>query len=415
MKFIHLADLHLGKTIHGVSLIDNRDQLVWVERFLTVVKEIRPDAILIAGDVYDRSAPGGEAVELFDHMLTELENDKIPVLLIAGNHDSGQRLSFAGDILAKQNIYIAGKVEKELVHVELSDEFGKVTFYLMPYLFPALAAEKLSDESIKDYDTAIRRMIAEQEIDFSQRNVMIAHQNVVCNGKTVEFGGSESMVGGVGQVDYSAFDGFDYVALGHIHSSYHVGRKSVRYAGSPLCYHFDEIRQPQKGPVLVTMNEKGAPVSIKTIVIDPLHRMREIKGSYDEVKKELEDHRYAEEYLRVVITDRRISPEISELIRSLCKGRNSIVMELVSEHREHGITELADGKSTDGNRTVEEYFEELYIQRNHETEPEEKDRSLFRFIGEQVRHADEVKKKSEPDEKEVDKLLNYLLSQEEKV
>ena len=415
MKFIHLADLHLGKTIHGVSLIDNRDQLVWVERFLTVVKEIRPDAILIAGDVYDRSAPGGEAVELFDHMLTELENDKIPVLLIAGNHDSGQRLSFAGDILAKQNIYIAGKVEKELVHVELSDEFGKVTFYLMPYLFPALAAEKLSDESIKDYDTAIRRMIAEQEIDFSQRNVMIAHQNVVCNGKTVEFGGSESMVGGVGQVDYSAFDGFDYVALGHIHSSYHVGRKSVRYAGSPLCYHFDEIRQPQKGPVLVTMNEKGAPVSIKTIVIDPLHRMREIKGSYDEVKKELEDHWYAEEYLRVVITDRRISPEISELIRSLCKGRNSIVMELVSEHREHGITELADGKSTDGNRTVEEYFEELYIQRNHETEPEEKDRSLFRFIGEQVRHADEVKKKSEPDEKEVDKLLNYLLSQEEKV
>ncbi|MBQ3666114.1 MAG: exonuclease SbcCD subunit D [Lachnospiraceae bacterium] len=415
MKFIHLADLHLGKTIHGVSLIDNRDQLVWVERFLTVVKEIRPDAILIAGDVYDRSAPGGEAVELFDHMLTELENDKIPVLLIAGNHDSGQRLSFAGDILAKQNIYIAGKVEKELVHVELSDEFGKVTFYLMPYLFPALAAEKLSDESIKDYDTAIRRMIAEQEIDFSQRNVMIAHQNVVCNGKTVEFGGSESMVGGVGQVDYSAFDGFDYVALGHIHSSYHVGRKSVRYAGSPLCYHFDEIRQPQKGPVLVTMNEKGAPVSIKTIVIDPLHRMREIKGSYDKVKKELEDHRYAEEYLRVVITDRRISPEISELIRSLCKGRNSIVMELVSEHREHGITELADGKSTDGNRTVEEYFEELYIQRNHETEPEEKDRSLFRFIGEQVRHADEVKKKSEPDEKEVDKLLNYLLSQEEKV
>ncbi len=415
MKFIHLADLHLGKTIHGVSLIDNRDQLVWVERFLTVVKEIRPDAILIAGDVYDRSAPGGEAVELFDHMLTELENDKIPVLLIAGNHDSGQRLSFAGDILAKQNIYIAGKVEKELVHVELSDEFGKVTFYLMPYLFPALAAEKLSDESIKDYDTAIRRMIAEQDIDFSQRNVMIAHQNVVCNGKTVEFGGSESMVGGVGQVDYSAFDGFDYVALGHIHSSYHVGRKSVRYAGSPLCYHFDEIRQPQKGPVLVTMNEKGAPVSIKTIVIDPLHRMREIKGSYDKVKKELEDHRYAEEYLRVVITDRRISPEISELIRSLCKGRNSIVMELVSEHREHGITELADGKSTDGNRTVEEYFEELYIQRNHETEPEEKDRSLFRFIGEQVRHADEVKKKSEPDEKEVDKLLNYLLSQEEKV
>lgn len=413
MKFIHLADLHLGKSIHGVSLIDNRDQVVWVERFLETVDKIKPDAIVIAGDVYDRSAPAGEAVELFDHMLTELEKNKIPVLMVAGNHDSGQRLSFAGNILAKQNIHIAGKLESELVHIELNDEFGNVTFWLMPYLFPALVADKLSDESIKDYDTAIRKMIAEQDIDFSQRNVMIAHQNVVADGKTVEFGGSESMVGGVGQVDYTAFDGYDYVALGHIHSSYHVGRKSVRYAGSPLCYHFDEIKQPKKGPILVTLKEKNTEAELETLVIEPLHKMREIKGSYEDVKKELEDNRYAEEYLRVVITDRRISPEISEFIRILCKNRNSIVMELVSEYREHGITEWADRESRNGSKPVEEYFEELYIQRNYQTEPDDKDRSLFRFIGEQVRHADEAKKNSEPDEREVDKLLDFLLKQEE--
>ncbi len=138
-----------------------------------------------------------------------------------------------------------------MTHVDLWDDYGVVKFWLMPYLFPAAVAEALEDEEIRDYDTAVRRLIAEQGIDDSERNVIIAHQNVTVNGKEVTRGGSESAVGGVGQVGHSAFDCFDYAALGHIHAAYAVGRKSVRYAGSPLCYHFDETRQPQKGPVLV--------------------------------------------------------------------------------------------------------------------------------------------------------------------
>ena len=245
MKFLHLADLHLGKSIYGVSLIDNGDQIFWARRFLEKAAALKPDAVVIAGDVYDRSAPSGDAVMLLNYILTELEQMDIPVMLIAGNHDSGQRLSFAGSILAKRRIYIAGSVDAEITHVTVSDKdgSGEVTFWLVPYLFPAAAAQKLGDDSIGDYETAMRKLLERQGIDFSKRNVLVAHQNVTAGGREAGRGGSESMAGGVGQMDYRVFDGFDYVALGHIHASCSVGRREVRFAGSPLCYHFDETNR----------------------------------------------------------------------------------------------------------------------------------------------------------------------------
>ena len=231
MKFLHLADLHFGKSIHGVSLLEKGDQKAWVDGFLEMVRSLRPDAVVAAGDIYDRSAPSGDAVALLDGMVTALAELEVPVMLVAGNHDSGQRLSFGGSLLARQNVHISGVLSRQLAHVTLQDRDGPVTFWLMPYLFPALAAQVLEDESIRDYDAAVRRMLAAQDVDFSQRNVLVAHQNVTANGQEAVRGGSESMVGGVGQVDYTAFDGFDYVALGHIHSAYPVGREAVRYAG----------------------------------------------------------------------------------------------------------------------------------------------------------------------------------------
>ena len=273
MRFLHLADLHLGKSLYGVSLIDNKDQEYWKDRFLEKTEEIKPDAVVISGDIYDRNAPSGQAVMLLDSMLTRLESMEIPVLIIAGNHDSGQKLSFGGSILAKRNIYMAGVADKEICRVTIpeKDGLGDVTFWLIPYLFPAMAAKLFEDESIRDYETAMRRLLESQNIDFSRRNVAVAHQNVTAQGKEARRGGSESMAGGVGQMDYRVFDGFDYVALGHIHASYHVGRRQVRYAGTPLCYHFDETRQPQKGPLLVELGEKGAPVTIETVAIPPPH------------------------------------------------------------------------------------------------------------------------------------------------
>ena len=338
MRFLHLADLHFGKSIYGTSLLENRDQGEWLTRFLTLAEEIKPDAVLIAGDVYDRSAPSGDAVELLNRMLTRLSELGIPVLLCAGNHDSVQRLSFLSPLLSRQGLYISPPLTRSpvLEHVTLQDDFGPVTFWLLPYAFPALIARALGEETLRDGTDAVRELLSRQPLDQSGRNVLLAHLNVTAGGVEGPRGGSESMVGGVGQVDYRVFDDFDYVALGHIHAAYPVGRESVRYAGSPLCYHFNETRQPQKGPLLVELGEKGSPVSVRTLVIPPLHPMRELRGSFRELRDaELESPRRGE-YLRVVLTDQRVSPEIAAFFRELCEGRDSVLMELCSEYARQG-------------------------------------------------------------------------------
>lgn len=388
MKFLHLADLHFGKSIHGVSLLENGDQPTWTDRFLELVREIRPDAILIAGDVYDRSAPAGDAVSLLDKMITALAEMEIPVMIVAGNHDSGQRMSFGGSLLAKQNVHISGVLSREIPHVTLSDKDGPVTFWLMPYVFPALVAQKLEDDSIHDYDTAIRKLLAAQDIDFSQRNVLIAHQNVTASGQEAVRGGSESMVGGVGQVDYTAFDGFDYVALGHIHAAYPVGRDTVRYAGSPLCYHFDETKQPAKGPVLVELGPKGCVPMIDTKVIAPLHPMREIRGSYSEIQAAELQNLSGGEYIRIVLTDRRPEPEIYSFFRELFEKRGSIVMELTSEYSPFQAMPSTSPESTAVEKAIEDLFMDFYSERYGGGAPDQKTQELLRFVGEQVRRGD---------------------------
>ena len=282
MRFLHLADLHLGKSVYGTSLLDNGDQSVWVEQFLALAEKLRPDAVVIAGDVYDRSAPSGEAVQLLSHMLTALHALGIPVMLCAGNHDSVQRLSFLHPLLAQEGLHISASLSESpaLRHVTLQDEHGPVTFWLMPYVFPAIVSEVLGCERFADSDSAVRALLQRQDVDFAARNVLVAHQNVTAGGAEAERGGSEAMVGGVGQIDYTAFDGFDYVVLGHIHAACPVGRDSVRYAGSPLCYHFNETKQPPKGPVLVELGKKGEPVRTETLVLPPLHPMRELRGTW---------------------------------------------------------------------------------------------------------------------------------------
>ena len=413
MKFLHLADLHLGKSLYGVSLIDNGDQTFWAERFLERVKELEPDAVVIAGDVYDRSAPSADAVMLLNHILTELEGMGVPVMLIAGNHDSGQRLSFAGSILAKQGIHIAGAVETEISHVTIPEKAGggEVTFWLMPYLFPAMAAQKLEDDSIGDYGTAMRRMLERQEIDFSKRNVLVAHQNVTANGREAVRGGSESMAGGVGQMDYRVFDGFDYVALGHIHASCHVGRREVRYAGSPLCYHFDETKQPAKGLLFVELGEKEKGAEVTPIPITPLHPMREIRGTREEILEEAAKGKEEKEYLKVVVTDARITPELSETLRELFGKRGSLIMELVSSFREFGAVSALPGIHSEA-KAIEEYFVELYRERKAQAEPDEKDLELFRFAAGQVRGRQSAESREEMLEEDAKELLAYVLEQE---
>ncbi len=410
MQFLHLADLHFGKSIHGVSLLENGDQPIWTERFLELVREVQPDAVVIAGDIYDRSAPSGEAVALLDSVITALAELGTAVLIIAGNHDSGQRLSFGGSLLAKQNIHIAGVLSPKLPCVTLYDEYGPVHFWLMPYVFPALVAQKLEDDSIHDYDTAVRRLLSHQDIDFSQRNVLVAHQNVTSGGKETERGGSESMVGGVGQVDYTAFDGFEYAALGHIHAEHPVGRKTVRYAGSPLCYHFDETKQPAKGPVLVTLGEKRTePVTeIKTIA--PLHPMREIRGAYEEIREAELRNTTRGEYIRIVLTDRKATPEIRAFFQELFESRDSVLMEFVSEYSPFGAVSAAQTARSAEERAVEDLFMDFYAQRCDGAALDSREQELLRFAGEQLRHAEQLGGEDAP-EKLAAALRDFALEQ----
>lgn len=411
MKFIHISDLHLGKSIHGVSLIDQKDQSVWVDHFLELCQNQKPDAVLIAGDVYDRSSPSADAVMLLDHLLTGLSDLTIPVMMIAGNHDSGEKLSFANALLSKQNLHICGVLDAELPHLTLHDEYGPVHFWLMPYLFPTLVAQKLEDDSIRDYDTAVRALLSRQNICTEERNVLIAHQNVTANGVEVERGGSETMVGGVGQIDYTAFDFFDYVALGHIHNSYPVGRPEVRYAGSPLYYHFDELRQKEKGPLLIEIAAKGEKIQIQSLPVTPLHPMREIKDCWANVQNMIENDKRKNEYLRIVLTDCKITPQISSYLRDMTLARGSILMELVSEHHEYQSVEGHRSSEDIAEQPIEALFEEFYIQRKASASPTSEESAILLETAEITRKA-MIDGKSSPDEKEIQALLDYVLNQE---
>ena len=363
MKFIHLADLHLGKSLHGVNLLESGDQLHWVEGLLRLAAEHRPDAVLIAGDVYDRAAPAAGAVELLNRMLTGLNKLNIAVLLIPGNHDSARRLAFGWELLAGANLHIAPPLRAPgvLHRVTLHDAHGPVDFWLMPYLFPALASEALGRE-LRDYDAAVRAVLAAQAIDPARRTVILAHQNVTVGGAEGERGGSESAVGGVGQVDYSAFDGFDYVALGHIHAGYAVGRAGVRYAGSPLCYHFNETKQAEKGPLLVELGAKGEAVTTRLLPLEPLHRLRSLSGSYDAIRAEEAARTTGGDYLSITLTDRRVTPELAEDLRGLLEAKGSLLMELRSVWQEARDAETLQA-ATLQERGLAELFTDFYTRR----------------------------------------------------
>ena len=412
MRILHIADLHFGKTVHGVSMLENGDQDAWVDRFLALADEKKPDAVVIAGDVYDRSAPSGDAVELLSRLLTGLAEKQIPVMMVAGNHDSAQRLAFARRMLSRQGLHISRPLfgSEELEHVTLRDAYGPVTFWLMPYVYPALIAQALGEETARDYDGAVRALLERQHVDKTARNVLIAHQNVTAHGAEAARGGSESMVGGVGQIDYRCFDDFDYVALGHIHAAYAVGRESVRYAGSPLCYHFNETRQARKGPVLVELGPKGT-VDIEVLQIEPLHPMRELRGSLEELRAQELACPREKEYLRLVLTDQRLSPEISAFFDELFRSRGSVLMEKCSEYDPFRENADAPERSALEQKSIRELFGDFYTERSGGDGPAEEDLGLLAYAEELSHHAD-VHGPALTDQ--IEKLLAFIARQEAK-
>ncbi len=357
MKFLHLADLHLGKRVNGFSMLE--DQAHILRQILAILDDEQPDGVLIAGDVYDKSVPSVEAVELLDGFLTELRARGVPVLLISGNHDSPERLAFGGRVMDSCGIHISPVYDGALAPVTLQDAFGPVHVWLLPFVKPAHVRRWFPDADIESYTDAMAEAVAHMDIDTAARNVLVTHQFVT--GGTCS-GSEELSVGGTDNVDSGVFAPFDYVALGHLHGAQHIGRETIRYAGSPLKYSFSEARQ-HKSVTVVTLGEKGD-VQVRTVALTPLRELREIRGSYDELtaRSFYEHTTYRSDYLHLILTDEQDVFDAMSRLRT-------IYPYLMTLDYDNARTRAAGGMSVPAEterRTPLELFEALYLRQNHQ-------------------------------------------------
>lgn len=356
MKFLHLADLHLGKRVNGFSMLE--DQAHVLRQILAILDDEQPDGVLIAGDVYDKSVPSVEAVGLLDGFLTELRARGVPVLLISGNHDSPERLAFGGRVMDSCGIHISPVYDGALAPVTLHDEFGPVHVWLLPFVKPAHVRRWFPDADIESYTDAVAEAVAHMDIDTAARNVLVTHQFVTGGARS---GSEELSVGGTDNVDSGVFAPFDYVALGHLHGAQHIGRETIRYAGSPLKYSFSEARQ-HKSVTVVTLGEKGD-VQVRTVALTPLRELREIRGSYDELtaRSFYEHTTYRSDYLHLILTDEQDVFDAMSRLRT-------IYPYLMTLDYDNARTRAAGGMSVPAEterRTPLELFEALYQRQNH--------------------------------------------------
>lgn len=290
MRFFHLSDLHIGRYLHGYSLADQQREIL--AQIIQWAKKERPDAIVIAGDIYDKPSPSGEAVLLFDRFLTELSRLKpqIPVMIISGNHDSPKRLQYAGALLKEHQIYLAaqppGKEEDYLSKLILTDEYGEIVFYMLPYIRPQAVRQALKEGQTDSYHRAVKGLLERENPDWNKRNVLIAHQFFTAGSFRPQTSDSETIhVGGMDNVDIEAVRQFDYVALGHIHGAQKVKETHIRYCGSPMKYSVSEWRQ-EKGILLVEMGKKGEPLMYRTLPLAAPKDVVKKKGTLKEILAE---------------------------------------------------------------------------------------------------------------------------------
>lgn len=314
MRFLHTADLHIGKRVNEFSMLEDQEYIL--RQILKTADKEQVEAVLIAGDVYDKQVPSAEAVRLFDWFLTQLNSRKLPVFVIGGNHDSVERLSFGAQIMEESGVYLTQSYDGKVVPVRLEDEYGPVNLWMLPFLKPAMVKRFFPEQDIVTYQDALETVIGNMELNREERNLLIAHQFVT----GAVTGGSEDsvevFVGGVENVDASVFADFDYVALGHIHRAQSAGGEQIRYSGTPLKYSFSEIWH-EKSVTIAELKEKGS-LTVHQEPLKPLHDMREIRGSYEElVLRENYQGTDLEDYLHVILTDENDIPDVIGRLRSI--------------------------------------------------------------------------------------------------
>lgn len=371
MKFIHLSDLHLGKRVNEFPMLE--DQQYILSRVLNVIDEEKPDAVLIAGDIYDKSVPSAEAVALFDAFLVRLSQRNTVTFVISGNHDSPERLAFGNRLMTASGIRISPAYSGEVEPVVLSDSFGCVNVYMLPFVKPAHVRAVYPDESIETYTDAIRVAIEKMNVDTSVRNVLVAHQFVT----GAERSESEDVsVGGLDNVDASVFEPFDYVALGHIHGPQNIGSERIRYCGTPLKYSFSEVEHIKS----VTVTELGAKgdLTVRTVSLKPRRDMVSLRGSYDEVtlKSFYEGTTYRDDYVRIILTDEDDIPDAMSKLRLIY--RNLMKLEYDNSRTRHKA--VIEGASDVERKAPIDLFSELFELQNGVPLTEEQRRFTERLI-----------------------------------
>ena len=355
MKFMHLSDLHLGKRVNEFSMIE--DQQYILNQIAEIADREKPDGVLIAGDVYDKSVPPTEAVQLFDDFLVDLAEQGLPVFIISGNHDSAERVAFGSRLMISSGVYLSPVYDGSVKPVTLEDGYGKIDVYLLPFLKPAHVRRFFPDEEIGSYTDAMRVAIEYLDLDLGRRNILITHQFVT---GAVRSESEEISVGGADNVDASVFEAFDYVALGHLHRAQSVTRETIRYCGTPLKYSFSEADH-EKSVTLVELGEKGQ-VSVETLPLVPLRDKHEIKGTYEEVtlKRFYEETDYQESYMHITLTDEEDIPDALGKLRAIYSN----IMKLDYDNERTRTNGKLDGTDRAEQKSPIELFAELYEKQN---------------------------------------------------
>lgn len=378
MKILHCADLHLGRCLLEESLI--LDQKYILDEIIKIVSTNHVDVVLICGDVYDKSIPSIEAVKLFSQFLTNLYHMNVKVFVIAGNHDSKDRLSFGNELFIDNGVYIEGIYDGKLKYISLSDKYGDINIYMLPFVKPVDVRVHFPDVDIQSYDDAIRCIIEHSDIDWNKRNIIMVHQFVTACGVDIKRSDSETIsLGGVDNVDVSNFDSFDYVAMGHVHGAQKLIRDTVRYAGSPLKYSFSEVFQKKSLP-LIEIKEKGN-IHIELVPLIPLHDMRKIKGKYNDlVNSDVVSLGDVNDYLQVILTD---EDYILDAIGKLKSVYPNVLRLDYDNKRTNGNDTLKNSVTGDiSKRSEMDIFLEFYFNQNHISLDEERTKLLNNVIKE---------------------------------
>lgn len=370
MKIMHLSDLHIGKKVNEYSML--QDQIYILKEILRIIDNEKVETVIIAGDVYDRSLPPNEALELFDEFLYQLSGRNVNVFVISGNHDSPERISYGGRMMTENKIFLSPVYNGDVKPISLNDDYGEVNFYLLPFIRPADIRRYFPDENIENYTDAVKVAIDNMNVDFSERNILVTHQFVT----GAELSESEDIiVGGTDNVSGEVFDGFDYVALGHIHREQTVGKDNIRYCGTPLKYSFSEAKHI-KSVTILDFNDKGN-IEYSKIPLTPFRDMREIRGTYYELTlKSSYESTNTEDYLHITLTDEEDIPDAIGKLRSIYPN----IMKLDYDNLRTRGSGTVDAIENIESKSPFELFADLFKQQNNQDMSEEQEEIMRNLI-----------------------------------